>query len=242
MSVENASLEALRQAARRSDGADLADALRHAIVEGTLPPGSRLRQPQVAQAFGVSRTPVREALHKLNAWGLVDLVVNHAAVVRRTRRSHYAGTFVVWAELLALGVELAIPRAAEFRERLEAAVEDERGVVEANGAGPPELRRRWLSANAAFHEALLDAAGSPRLRETVEATTAILTWETMWDALGDRPHPLAASSRGHAEVTRLVIAGDGAAASKYMRRHILGLGDAFLQWWDHTFDAADGEP
>jgi DNA-binding GntR family transcriptional regulator len=237
MSVENPSLETLREAAGQSNGADLADALRHAIVAGTLPPGSRLRQPQVAQAFGVSRTPVREALHKLNAWGLVDLVVNHAAVVRPLRRSHYAGTFVVWAELLALAAELAVPRALEIRERLEAAIAEEQAVLEPNGSSPTEPAKRWPAANAAFHDAILDGSASARLRETVEATTAILTWETIWTALADRPHPLAASRREHEELSRLLVAGDAAAASDSMRRHVLALGDAFLRWWDHTFDA-----
>lgn len=223
-----------------SSGFDVADALRYAILDGTLPPGTRLRQSHVAEVFGTSRTPVREALHKLNAWGLVDLVVNHAAVVRRVRREHYDGAFVVWAELEALAVELAIENATDIRDLLWAAVAEERDVAEAvsgsrNGdfdAGA--LRQKWIVAHAAYHEAVMRAAGSARLQEAVEATTALLTRQSLWDAIGDRPYPLGATASQHAQLARLIESRDKAGGSECMRSHILGLGEAFLIWWDRT--------
>ena len=222
-----------------SSGVDVADALRYAILDGTLPPGTRLRQSQVAEVFGTSRTPVREALHKLNAWGLVDLVVNHAAVVRRVRREHYAGAFVVWAELEALAVELAIENSMDIREALWAAVAEERGVADMvtslrSGSHETELRQRWIEAHAAYHDAVLRAAGSARLQEAVEATTALMTRQSLWDAVGDRPYPLGATASQHAQLARLIESRDKAGASECMRSQILGLGEAFLIWWDRT--------
>jgi DNA-binding GntR family transcriptional regulator len=223
-----------------SGGVDVADALRYAILDGTLPPGTRLRQSQVAEVFGTSRTPVREALHKLNAWGLVDLVVNHAAVVRRVRRGHYDGAFVVWAELEALAVELAIDNAMDIRDPLWAAVAEERKVAEAvTGPGNGDLEagglgRTWIDAHSAYHGAVMRAAGSARLQEAVQATTALLTRQTLWDAIGDRPYPLGATAAQHAQVARLIESHDKAGGSECMRSHILGLGEAFLIWWDRT--------
>ena len=221
-----------------SSGFDVADALRYAILDGTLPPGTRLRQSHVADVFGTSRTPVREALHKLNAWGLVDLVVNHAAVVRHVQRGHYDGAFVVWAELEALAVELAIENAMDIRDALWAAVAEERAVAEAvtesraadfDAGG---LRERWIDAHAAYHDAVMRAAGSARLQEAVQATTALLTRQTLWDAIGDRPYPLGATASRHAQLARAIESRDKSAGSERMRAHILGLGEAFLIWWD----------
>lgn len=61
----------------------VADALRNAIIAGTYPPGSRLRQEEIAARFGASRVPVREALKILEADGLVTLVANAGAWVSR---------------------------------------------------------------------------------------------------------------------------------------------------------------
>jgi DNA-binding GntR family transcriptional regulator len=69
---------------RTRDGnasARVADALRAAIIHGTYPPGSRLRQEEIAARFGASRVPVREALKILEADGLVTLVANTGAWV-----------------------------------------------------------------------------------------------------------------------------------------------------------------
>ncbi|WP_082599153.1 GntR family transcriptional regulator [Yonghaparkia sp. Soil809] len=63
--------------------ARVADALREAIVGGEYPPGSRIRQEEIAERFGASRVPVREALKALEADGLVTLVANTGAWVTR---------------------------------------------------------------------------------------------------------------------------------------------------------------
>ena len=63
--------------------ARVADAIREAILDGTYPPGSRLRQEEIAARFGASRVPVREALKILEADGLVTLVANTGAWVSR---------------------------------------------------------------------------------------------------------------------------------------------------------------
>jgi DNA-binding GntR family transcriptional regulator len=237
MSGADHPLMALR-ASHVSTGVDVADALRYAILDGTLPPGTRLGQSQVAEVFGTSRTPVREALHKLNASGLVDLVVNHAAVVRRVRRTHYSGAFVVWAELEALAVELAIEKAMDIRDALWAAIAEEQAVVsevtEARSAPGEDVKRRWVEAHAAYHTAIIRAAGSMRLREAVEATTALMPRQALWDAIGDRAYPLRMTAAEHTELARMIESRDRTGASERMRRYILALGDAFLIWWDRT--------
>lgn len=243
MKPDDDPLQRLSGVIATNGGEGMAEVLRRAVVNGTLPPGTRLRQAELAEMFGVSRTPAREALHKLNAWGMVDMVVNQAAVVTAADRSHYADAFVVWAELEALAVELAAPHALPVGSALVAAVRDEASVVEsvvdcARGGSPRAARERWGKAHAAFHQAILTASGSGRLRETVEATTARLTRQALWDGLEGRPYPLRRALRQHEEIADLIVAGRTDAACERMQAHILGLGDAFLQNWQRNESAA----
>src|SRR5438876_6946511 len=92
---------------------DLALALEEAIVSGRIAPGSVLRQEQLSERFGVSRTPIREALRRLAALGLVSFVPNRGVRVRTLSRDELREAFLVRAELESLATELAVPRMTE---------------------------------------------------------------------------------------------------------------------------------
>ncbi len=84
MSRATAALEGDSTATRDGNAsARVADALREQIIHGEYPPGARLRQEEIAERFGASRVPVREALKSLEAEGLVTLVANAGAWVSR---------------------------------------------------------------------------------------------------------------------------------------------------------------
>jgi len=85
-----------------SDGTkadDIALALEEAIVSGEIPPGSTLRQEHLSEQFQVSRTPVREALRRLAALGLVSFEPNRGVRVRMLSRDEIREAFMVRAEL-----------------------------------------------------------------------------------------------------------------------------------------------
>src|SRR5258707_14873747 len=86
---------------------DIAGLIEEAIVSGELAPGSVLRQEQLAERFGVSRPPVREALRKLAALGLVSFIPNRGVRVRTLSHEELREAFLVRAELEALVTELA---------------------------------------------------------------------------------------------------------------------------------------
>src|SRR3954452_7665921 len=73
--------------------------LQHAILEGVLKPGERLRAEALAQRYGTSRTPVREALLQLEAQGLVEVEPNRGAVVRAFDRADLLDLYEVRALL-----------------------------------------------------------------------------------------------------------------------------------------------
>src|SRR5246127_255495 len=81
---------------------DIALVIEEAIVSGELAPGSVLRQEQLSERFGVSRTPVREALRRVAATGLVSFEPNRGVRVRTLSRDDLREAFLVRAELEAL--------------------------------------------------------------------------------------------------------------------------------------------
>ncbi len=85
---------------------DLALALEEAIVSGEIAPGTVLRQEQLSEQYRVSRTPVREALRRLAALGLVSFVPNRGVRVRTLSREELREAFLVRAELESLATEL----------------------------------------------------------------------------------------------------------------------------------------
>src|SRR6058998_4249424 len=89
---------------------DIALVIEETIVSGELEPGTVLRQEQLSARFDVSRTPIREALRRLAATGLVSFVPNRGVRVRTIARDELRQAFMVRAELEALVTRLATPR------------------------------------------------------------------------------------------------------------------------------------
>jgi DNA-binding transcriptional MocR family regulator len=92
---------------------EIALTIEEAIVSGELPPGTVLRQEQLSERFAVSRTPIREALRRLAALGLVSFVPNRGVRVRTLSRDELREAFLVRAELESLATELAAPKMTE---------------------------------------------------------------------------------------------------------------------------------
>src|SRR3954470_6452440 len=89
---------------------DIARVLEDEIVGGLIAPGTVLRQEQLSERFEVSRTPIREALRRLAALGLVSFEPNRGVRVRTVARAELREAFLVRAELESLATELAAPR------------------------------------------------------------------------------------------------------------------------------------
>ena len=86
---------------------EIGAALERAILFGELPPGTMLRQEQLAEQYGVSRTPLREALRRLDALGLVVFRPNRGVLVRSPSRDELRQSIVARAALEGAAAELA---------------------------------------------------------------------------------------------------------------------------------------
>lgn len=187
------------------------DTIHAAIVEHRLAPGTRLREVELAEGFGVSRTVVRQALHRLGQDQIVELEHNRGARVPQPTREQAAQVFdarrVVECELAR---RLAGKLRAEQRAELEALVRQE-AEAEARGDAPAAIR---LSGE--FHRALARFAGNPvfvRLLDELLPTTSLLI------ALYQGGSARTCAAHTHTGLLT-ALAGAGGGAAGEMRRHL----------------------
>lgn len=136
-------------------------ALRDLIVEGELPPGSRISERELCARFGISRTPLREALKVLAREGLVELLPNRGARVARLDPKDVADMFDVMGALEALAGRLAAQRITEPELDEIRALHYEMLAAHARRDLPG-----YFCRNQAIHEAILRAARNPILATT----------------------------------------------------------------------------
>lgn len=134
---------------------ELVERLREMIVEDRLKPGEKVPEKALCDSFGVSRTPLREALKVLAAEGFVTLLANRGARVTEVTRQELDKAFPVIAALEQLAGELACRRIdAEGLARIEARHD---AMMKAYAARD---RTAYFQANQDIHKALIEAAGN----------------------------------------------------------------------------------
>jgi len=191
--------------------------VRDGIISGRYPPASRITEQEIAEAAGVSRTPVREALRRLHGEGLVEFQANHGAVVTDWSDTDANEVFELRAMLESHGAARAAVNAtpAQRQELRELAEEQHRHSLE-RGEGHLE---RIGELNSLFHRRLQEAANSPRLARALAALLeAPLIMKTF---LKYRPQDLERSAVHHLELVRAIESGDPDWAASVMRSHIL---------------------
>lgn len=187
------------------------DRLLAAIVSEELRPGERLVERRLAQALGVSRTPVREALHRLEVAGLVQ-TMNGETIVAQPSREDLHDLCVAREGLEGLVARLAASARTDFDlTRLDhnlAAYED------ASAAGDV---RKLVELNHAFHEAISLAAGNRYLAAQVRLLRMLI--ERLQQTTLAEPGRQQETLREHAELIDALRRQDGATAEAVTRRH-----------------------
>lgn len=186
----------------------VADALREEIRLGQLESGALLRQRDLAARFGVSPTPVREALRRLEAEGFAVSVLHRGAQVVRREEARLGENFLIRAALEPLAAQLAAERITvddlaeitRLHERLSTA----------NGLDAPAV----AELNQAFHLRIYEAAASPVLM-----TLLRLLWSSVGETPSRRRGALESSTQ-HAAILDALRRGDGKAAAEMTRSHI----------------------
>ena len=207
---------------------DIALLIEEAIVSGELAPGAVLRQEQLSEQFQVSRTPVREALRKLAAVGLVSFVPNRGVRVRTISRDELREAFLVRAELESLATELAAPRMteADLGELVAAEKGFHRLTHELREREPGKDRRGltadWVRANHAFHDVIYRVADAPFVERLAKSARRTFSGPAVW-APGDSTidELYAANDQQHRAIRQALAAGSAAGARALAREHVL---------------------
>jgi DNA-binding GntR family transcriptional regulator len=218
---------------------DLAASIQARIMSGEIPVGARLRQERLAAEYSVSRTPVREALRKLQATGTVLLRPNQGAVVRGPTVRDIREAYVVRAELEALAAELAASwiTGADLERLRTAEVAFGRAAERVKRRAPAELAGAgddWSRANDLFHEAVLAGAGNARLTEMVLDLHRTFPRGLTRNALMEDTRLLDENAREHRAILQTIEARDGASARAQMRRHVLHAGELIARWLERN--------
>lgn len=200
----------------------VADALRRLIFEGELKGGEKIREKELTERFGVSRTPLREAMKILAAEGLIDLIPNRGAVVARRSDDELADAFPILAALEGLAGERAAERASadEITEiaRLTAAL---RAAVEAGD------RPRYFEINQRIHAAILAASRNETLART-HATVAGQIHRARYQANLTRSRWEKALAE-HERIAVALEARDGAKLGRLLHDHMMAKLAAILE-------------
>ena len=223
---------ALSLAQRGSTPRLIANALRAAIVDGTLAPGAPLRQDPVARHFSVSAIPVREALRQLESEGWVKVEMNKGATVAPLSAEEAREIYEIRAALESLAIGLAIPAHTPASLRHAEAL-----CKAASAETDPSL---YVSRNKAFHLSLYEPAARPQLFELI----AVLhrRGERYLRLKFGLPSYKAESDREHAALLNAVRTGDVAKAQSLVTKHLLDTGELLHRFLCQDAEAAAAAP
>lgn len=221
---------------------EIAFRLQAAILDGEFPPGTHLQQDELCARFGVSRTPVREALRKLQAQHLVNLVPNKGATVRTPSRDELSEVYVLRAELEGFAAELAADRiTAEDLAALDdaqAAMDEAVAQLEANAVTPDEeasFNRRITVANEEFHGIIHQAAGNQRLWQYLVELQNFFPKDYVWRAISS-DLSRSVGIEEHRAIRAALEGRDPAAGRRSMSDHVAHSGRLLLAYLDeHNF-------
>jgi DNA-binding GntR family transcriptional regulator len=188
------------------------------ILKGQRRPGDRLDERQLADHFGVSRTPVREALQRLAASGLVVSRGRQGLQVAQLSVADLLDAFSVAAEMEALASAQAARRIRpDQRDRIEAAHQA------CSAAANVRDVDGFYEANLEFHEMIAVASHNRVLREELRRLTVKIS--PYRRSITFQPGRMESSIPEHEQIMQAIFRGDAAQASQVMRSHVTLLGD-----------------
>ena len=207
---------------------DIAVLIEEAIVSGELAPGSVLRQEQLSERFGVSRTPVREALRRLAALGLVSFIPNRGVRVRTLSHEELREAFLVRAELEGLVTELAAQKlSGEDLQELETAERRFARLTKELRSREPGGDRRslmadWMRANHAFHDVLYSIADVPYVEAVAKAARRTFRGPAVWAPADDALDALYLRNQAEHRAIRAALgARSSGGARELAREHVM---------------------
>lgn len=210
-----------KRPATRAD--EIRQAIEREIFTGVLRPGTRLDEESLAARFGLSRTPVREAILQLVYSGLVVKKPRQGAVVAPLDLHRMVQMFEVMSDVEGLCARYAARRMSpEEKSRLSAMVAEAESLCRARDLDG------YYAVNRAFHDAVYDGSHNEVLKEMARSLFARLAPYRRYQL--NHPGRVDGSLAEHAEVVAAIQAADPDRAQAVMRKHVTIQADIFAEF------------
>lgn len=193
------------------------EALLDRISQGDIAPGETLRIEALAREFGVSRTPVREAISKLEAQGIVVRRTGYAATVFHPNRREVLEYYEMRMVLEPLAARLAVAQIARETEEELGRLADAMDNFEASN---------WFVLNRDFHRTLYTAAERPYLLETIDN---LIVRSDPYIRMYFKTHDLEETQRGHRHIVGAVVRKDEDALEQAVAEHLRHVAGGILE-------------
>jgi DNA-binding GntR family transcriptional regulator len=192
----------------------LIEQIKHDIFSGLLKPGDQLEEADLAHRFGVSRTPIREAIRSMVDCGLLETRPRKGAIVRVLSAKELNDLFEVAAELEGMACRLASEMLTQTAKK---AIQN--GLDQCKAASGLQDIPAYASANLAFHSAIHQASGNSWLIEQLEQIQSrINVYRLMpYEVVGR----LETSLKEHNDICQAIFDGEGERANVLMRDHMM---------------------
>ena len=196
--------------------------LRQEILTGRLKPGERLMEIHLANKLGVSRTPIREAIRKLELEGLVIMIPRRGAEVAQITLKSLKDVMEVRCALDVLAIELACERMdTETLANLLAACENFSTAVQTRDT------RKMAEADVAFHDIIVHSTGNTRLIQLVNNLSEQM-YRYRFEYLKDiTSHEML--EKEHEEMYQSILKKDKVSAAEVVRKHIRNQEEAIIR-------------
>ncbi|HJC50755.1 MAG TPA: GntR family transcriptional regulator [Candidatus Anaerostipes avistercoris] len=187
--------------------------LRQAIITGEFAPGERLMEIALANRLGVSRTPVREAIRKLELEGLVVMIPRKGAEVAKITEKDLRDVLEVRSSLEELAAELATERMnEEIKEKLEKALDDFKKAIDS------EDNAAIADSDVEFHDIIFEATGNARLIQIISNLREQMYRYRLEYVKDTEYHTVLLNE--HRELVKAMLEGKKDEARKIMKKHI----------------------
>jgi DNA-binding GntR family transcriptional regulator len=207
--------------ARGSSVADIRNGIRDDIIAGRLAPGAYLSSAQIAKDYGVSRTPLREAVRMLQEEGFVTQESNHRPRVTTWSADDLESLFVQRILLNALCTSMTVPLLSE-----DDIAEIDRAMAALDEAEADNDHDRWREADVAFHRAHTKKAPAAVVADLERLNARALMFRHMW--LGERHSTMSLAFDDHPRIYRACLSRDAQQAAEAAARHLATVAIALL--------------
>jgi DNA-binding GntR family transcriptional regulator len=228
---------------------EIAAKIRAKIVSGEYAPGIRLKQETLAEEFAVSRTPIREALSRLEAQGIVVQEQRRSAIVSTPSSRDIAEMYQIRAELEGLAAQLAArwitdDQLASLRTSHDRFVRAVKALRKRNSAPAKSADRAmrsrasadWITTNAEFHSTIAAASNNRNLQRMLGEIRSGYTEVMSTSSVGMDTFRMDANIRHHEMILSALERRDPARSRTAMNEHILEAGEIVVAWFQNQRD------